>query len=311
MKRRRLRFKSQYSTGVESRAYIFMIPVLCALGAVLLAVIMGLLLDGKTPPSDDTEKSFPSRPQNIYSDKVADTSDMISGYLQSSVLAGDISVYTDAYKTNGYDTVSFNLKNTDGTLTFRSEAEAAFSESGEVSAEGIDLRAAIGNIHGSGMKACGIFYSNSYMYMGATRAAHESMEAALVCEAGLCGIDEILLMDLPCDTASSEKILSFVKEVSVKTDAKVTVSIPYNALGSGGIGEYITYLARSCDGIAIDFSGCEPEVLIDAFAINEASGTKMSYYIDRYNARILLSNELSEYSDKLIKAGYDNIGLIN
>lgn len=314
MKRRRRRYKSQYSGATDGTShYLFMIPVICALGALLLAVIVGTLLD-RTVERGDDGSGLSDEYKNVISETfrgdVLSTPSMYGFAVSADNVKSASFEFLDEMILNGYDSVSFNLKNADGSLTFISEAERTMNP--DAVADGkYDLTNAVAAFEEKGVKTCGIFYCRSHSYTGVTGIAQEAIELSVIIEAGICGVDEIVLMGLPTDNASSDRIFNFVSDASRKTVSTVNVAIPYTAFSNEGIAEHLTYLARCCDGLSIDLTGYtyDPD---NAEAICEyLNSINITYYIERYNLRILLPTSLAELGSVLKEAGYYNIVSIN
>lgn len=313
MKRRRRRFKNQYSGAADNTPYLVMLPVVCALGALLFAVVLGLLLD-RTVKRDDGGVEIPDEYKNVISHpfegEVLKTASLYCFAVSTDNIKNSNFGFLDDMIQNGYDSVSFNLKNADGSITFISEAEKTMSS--DVAAAGrYDLSNAVAVFREKGIKTCGIFYCRSHNYTGVTRIAQEALEVSVITEAGICGVDEILLMGLPTDYSSSDKIFNFVSDASRKTVAVVNVAVPYTAFSNEDIGEYLTYLSRCCDGLSIDLTGFDNDPNNASKICEYLDSINIIYYLERYNIRILLPSSLADLCPILKAAGYYNIGFIN
>ncbi len=313
MKRRRRRYKSQYSGATDNVSYRIMIPVVCALGALLLAVVIGTLLD-RTVKQDHNGTELPDEYKNVISHpfegEVLRTPSLYCFAVSSDAVKNASFDFLDDVIPNGYDSVSFDLKNSDGALTFISEVEKAMDP--DVKLDGrYDLANAVSAFEEKGLKTCGIFHCTSYNYTGVTRIAQEALEVSVITEAGIAGVDEIVLMDLPTDYASSDRIFNFVSDAARKTVAVVNVAIPHTVFSNEDIGEYLTYLSRCCDGLSIDLTGFGYDPNDAAKICEYLDSINIIYYLERYNIRILLPSAFAELCPILKAAGYYNIGFIN
>lgn len=314
MKRRRRRYKNQYSGATEGTShYLFMIPVICALGALLLAVIIGTLLDRKVKQGED-DSGLSGEYKNMISQTfrgdVLSTPTMYGFAVSADNVKNVSPELLNGILSEGYDSVSFNLKNADGSLTFISEAERTFDPDVEVGGR-YDLTNAVAAFEEKSIRTCGIFYCRSNSYTGVTGIAQEALEISVITEAGICGVDEIVLMGLPTDSASSDKVLNFVSDASRKTVSTVNVAIPYTAFSNGDLAEYLTYLSRCCDGLSIDLTGYAYDPDSPEQICEYLNSINIVYYLERYNLRILLPTSLAELGSVLKEAGYYNIVSIN
>lgn len=324
MRRRRRHYKNKYSLGEGNTPYYIMIPVICVLGALVFAVALGTLLgrrnDGSTDDGgNDRYKNYITKK---YTGEVLKTPGVISGNIEVGDLIGDENEIATAYyekaAAEGFDGISFNLKNAGGAVTFVNETEQTLSPGTDMTGR-IRLAQTASAFKVKGIRTTGIFYCNAFSGSGAVRRANEALECSLIAEAGLCGIDEVILMNLPHTPEDADRIISYVSDASGKTSATLITALPYKLLDENGCAEYLTYLARSCDGLAIDFTGfLIPETAGDGevpeknnYALCEyLESVNIIYYLERYNIRILLPKSLSEQLSILRNAGYSNIGII-
>lgn len=313
MKRRRRRYKSQYSGATDNASYLIMIPVLCALGALLLAVVVGTLLD-RTVKQDHGGTELPDEYKNVISHpfegEVLKTPSLYCFAVSADTIKNTSFEFLNDVIQNGYDSVAFNLKNADGSLTFISEAEKAMDPNVKLDGR-YDLANVVSAFEEKNIKTCGIFYCTSHNYTGVTRIAEEALEVSIITEAGIAGVDEIVLMGLPTDYASSDRVFNFVSDAGKKTLAVVNVAIPHTAFSNEDIGEYLTYLSRCCDGLSIDLTGFDHDPNDAAKICEYLDSINIIYYLERYNIRILLPSALAELCPILKAAGYYNIGFIN
>jgi hypothetical protein len=216
----------------------------------------------------------------------------------------------NSIKDAGYTALSFNLKNPDGSLTFNSTAASLLGGSGY----GIDLQGTVTALRERGLSSTGVFYSRALDKTGADGKAAEAMESAVIGEAGLCGVDEIVLMGIDhkwSSDAEVERIMTFLGTLRSNTDSALILSFPYRLLEAEGAGEYLTFVSRCVDGIAIDLSGYTFPSDEESVLLDDLKQMGVAYLLERYNVRLLLPATESRSLELLLFAGYTNIAIIN
>lgn len=206
MKRNRkiIRYSARYSRKARTKRFILkllLILVIAAAVGSLGLIITGYIVGGEdsssavTSASDISSSDISQNGINDTSEVLSSDSDTVSGTTQSDVtvpetdmLSGAVTMpletilsdsarveFIETAVSNGYSSVIFEAKNTNGNVLYNTEVELA-AKCGAVSTDAFDLKELVSEIHAGGLKAIALMnalqdplaahtdYGTSYKY---------------------------------------------------------------------------------------------------------------------------------------------------
>ena len=199
-----------------------------------------------------------------------------------------------ALASDGHTAVSVPLTNRSGTLSYHSEQATigGYSIQGTAS---LSLSALSDAAHQSGIYLCGTYTLSAANEENAlTRSVLLSESAAVLAEAFLYGMDDVLILvpDLPTDRQN--ELIRFAEDIrAFAPNAVIGLSLPESELASPDATR-IDLLAKSFDYLALDLSRYGQN---DPLSFAETRMSPMLYNLLRYQMRVLIP-ELSDQATK-------------
>lgn len=256
------------------------IVLICAGGAFLLALIIGLFLNVWL---DDeayerlTKGEQPEEEQN----------EINKSYTRD--VRADAYVFGEEAESvwEDFSEVSVTLNTPTGQINYTSDVVAFL---GMQSITERVLYDEMGAVNMFASFVGGVFYPQALYSEGSDlQYAAAAKECALMKEFLHAGGSEILLCGIPFARTDTASILRYVKQVKAMAgDSPVGVAIPLAIARSDGAWTLLESLSKECDFLAIDLTetasvGGAEKILTDA-----------RYYIQQYDMRVLLSEQQEE-----------------
>ena len=248
------------------------------IGAATLALIAALIIGNTLGDTADKNAGalVPGGEKPIYSYEGEDVKPISAHCLTS------LSSKTVAALDPSVEAVSVNLRKLTGEPAYHSPlALAVTGDAGGSS----DLETVIGELKSRSIYVSGVFHSKFDSYSNANiRAGVLDYEASLICEALEGGVDEIVIVGLPTDSASlAEASLLFHKVRERKADAVLGAAMPYGLLESGGAAAFIENYGGFASFIAINTEG-----LMSTSETSAGLAEKHLIYFERYPLRLII-----------------------
>lgn len=256
------------------------IILICVGAALLLAIIVGLLLNVWLDDEayERLTKGEPKEEEPIETNKTYTRNVHADAYVFGE--EGD-SVWESLAE------ISVTLNTPTGQINYTSEV-ATFL--GMQSVTDRVLYDEMGEVSMFSTFVSGVFYPQALYNEGSDlQYAAAAKECALMREFLHAGGSEILLCGIPFSRTDTASILRYVKQVKAMAgNSPVGVAVPLAIARAEGSWTLLENLAKECDFLAIDLSetasvGGAEKILTDA-----------RYYIQQYDMRVLLSEEQEE-----------------
>lgn len=197
----------------------------------------------------------------------------------------------EALAADGQTAVSLPLTDNNGTLLYHSEqaSNGNFSNRGNASLSLADLAE---SANADGIYLCGAYSLTAASEEDAlTRSVLLSESAAVLAEAFLAGMDDVVIIVPTLPTERQAEIIRFAESIrALAPKAIIGLSLPEAEIASADATRMDT-LAKSFDYLALDLSGYGDE---DPIAFAEARMQSMLYYLLRYEMRVLLPSLADE-----------------
>ena len=262
------------------------IILICAGGALLLAIIIGLFLNASLDDEAYERLTVGEQPE-------------IEQNESNKTYTRD--VHADAYVFGkegesvweNLSEISVTLNTPTGQINYTSEV-VEFLAMQSISQTA--LYDAMGEVNMFADFVSGVFYPQALYSEGSDlQYAAAAKECALMREFLHAGGSEVLLCGIPFSRTDTASIIRYVKQVKAMAgDSPVGVAIPLAIARADGAWTLLESLAKECDFLAIDLSetasvGGAEQILTDA-----------RYYIQQYDMRVVLS----EQQEDLILAAF-------
>ncbi len=262
------------------------IIIICAVSALVLTVVIGLILKATldedaynrlTAGTTKEEEQLPTGP----------------AYLRD--IHADVYVFGKEPQSvwESLNEVSITLNTPDGRMNYTSEVASYFAM--ESTSQSV-LFDSMGELAAFATYVSGVFYPQSLQQESADmQYAAASRECALMKEFLHAGGSEILLCGIPFTVTDTPSILRYVKQVKAMSEKQaVGVAIPLSVVQAEGSWTLLESLARECDFLALDLTA------VSAQQAPEQLLTDARYYIRQYDMRVVMS----ERQEELILAAY-------
>lgn len=226
-----------------------------------------------------------------------------------------------AYAARGITDLSVCLCDSEGSLSYTSELGGL--DGFITNAENRSLAEQVEYIHEWDGYICAYFYVRSFQIEDSTlRELYKSYELALIREAALAGVDDIMLIGIPIDdstVAEAEQYVSRACLTAEDTVIGVLVAPELMSLTEQHI-YHASRIREACDYIALDFRSLSPDAdlvkEVDSETAEEEKSNlvialeQMEYYIKSYSMRIVLSKDNSTLYDSMKNLGVKNMQII-
>lgn len=272
---RLFRNRRRYSQRVGRRISPWLILLFCALGAILLTLLIGnllkLWLDGEAYRQlTDGEETEEETEPPLYHAPLRNIR------AQPFLLGGDTD---DVWE---FPDVSVSLNTPAGVLNYTSPVTQYFALP---SNEKVAFGDAMGDLKAAASYISGIFYEQAFSEEHTElRHAATLRDAALMQEFLQAGGSEILVCGLPLEDVSFEQILTYLKAIKPSAQkAPLGVCVPVSFLQKKDAWESLQKLLQVCDFCALDLSGADTSK-------TDAEWLDFSrYYLVQYDMRLLLN----------------------
>lgn len=268
----RRRRRSYGSSG--KRISPWLIVAICAVATLLLTILIGNLL--KLWLDDDTYrrltdgKDTPKDEQPLYQSSV------------SPVHAYAYEVGDRLIDVLELPEVSFSLNTPDGKATYTSEVISYFAIP---CLHDDPLDGSMSDLQTVATYISGVYHVQSFDTSDADLFyAETAVDCAILREFTEAGGNEILLCDIPYDTASAEDIATYLKTIkSAIGKCALGIALPLDVVGADGAWEVIGALTKVCDFLALDLRD-STVVLSDC-----------NFYFSQYDMRLLVYETQEDY----------------
>ena len=227
-----------------------------------------------------------------------------------SLDGGTSAVYRrlDELLAAGHTALSLPLTDANGTLQYHSEqaSRGRYSIAGSSS---LSLSELSDLAHLDGAYLCGTYVLNAANEEDAlTRSVLLAESAAVIAEAFLSGIDDVLIVVPTLPTERQTEILRFVEDIrTLAPHATLGLSLPEDEIATPDAARIDT-LAKSLDYLALDLRNKEAE---DPVAFAEERMGSMLYYLLRYEMRVMIPNLSDEDAQKKLVEAVENESIDN
>jgi hypothetical protein len=180
------------------------------------------------------------------------------------------------------EAVSVTLRKLTGEPAYHSPLALAVTGNAGGSA---DLKTIVGELKARGIYVSGVFHSKFGSQSNENlREGVLGYEASLICEALECGVDEIVVMGLPTDSAGvAEASLLFKRVRERHADAVLGAAMPYSLLESGAAAAFIENYSGFASFLAVNTEG-----LMSTAETSAGLAEKYMIYFERYPLRLVI-----------------------
>lgn len=285
--------------------------------AVTLVVVLTVLLGnhlknkaesiGELPPIEDestigNKGNNDEKPDTLKEYSPADVPVVRAEYVTLSSAAGiDWNARAVSLRAQGTEAVSLVLYYGEGIVNYDSFIAQQMGYQSESNAK-TSLDEATAALNASGIHSAGCFYATFHTKLEPSLVGvYRAYEAALISEALISDFSDVTVFGFGCDELGyyfAEQLFSEVKEYV--PDAKLGVAIDSDVLELMECSMLFGNYAAVSDYLALDLSYCKT---LDELTETVNSATAL---INKYNVRIMVSNELEGAEDALSALGIVN-----
>lgn len=200
----------------------------------------------------------------------------------------------------GHTALSLPLTDASGTLQYHSE-QAARGKYSIVGSSSLSLAELSELAHLDGAYLCGTYVLDAVNEEDAlTRSVLLAESAAVIAEAFLSGMDDVLIVVPTLPTEREDEILRFVEDIrTLAPNATLGLSLPEDEIAAPDAARIDT-LAKNLDYLALDLRNEDAE---DPVSFAEERMGSMLYYLLRYEMRVMIPSLSDEDAqEKLITA---------
>ena len=224
----------------------------------------------------------------------------------------DLGYDASYYVSIGMEELSICLRDRDGFITYHSSVDVSFGNGGGMGSR--DLSLEVGKIKEVGGYVCAYIYSSALSESDPyLREIKKSYELALVHEAAVSGVNDILLVGIEiteANIAEAEDFISRAASSAGKTNLGVLIDAEVFEKNEG----LAKRVDAVCDYIAIDLRQIpsNANVAADGEETSPLYKTldKLKYFVKVYRARIVFGEENSNLCGSARKWGVTNLQII-
>ncbi len=275
----------QYRRQVYRKRKLRLILIILGIVLALLLIgflIIGNILNNRMEKGDETDSdtlempdpNHPSPSSSLNAYPVALKTEDSSSFLSR----------IKSLKNKGHTAASVPLNQPNGHLLYRSSLATNLG----ISAETVSLSGHMTTAEEFGIHISGTFYLSAFSEKDElTRSVILAREAALVAEAILLGVDDVLLIapDFGAEHLSEfSRFLSTVRELA--PDGTLGLTVSADLLASDEATKLMDTLSKELNFFALDATGDESGSSVEAI---ETKIQGSLYYLLRYQMRVLLS----------------------
>ena len=218
--------------------------------------------------------------------------------------------------SKGITDFSVCLRDADGFITYNSQVDVSIGEEADRGSRAISD--AVDIVHKDGGSLCGYIYIASFAeedeYL---RGVCKAYELALIREAALGGVDEIMLVGIDVEKCDLDELIRFVSDASIAAgDAPLGVLVNSDCFETSGDERYsvASKLSLVCDFLALDLRNLSKSNLDDKESDEEskleAVFEQMDVHIRTFDLRLVFSKDGKSLLDLARKMGAESTQII-